>query len=225
MLSAPMKTCQDLRQGEVTRCCKKICIPQNPTPLSPQLAHITMPPRLRHNPITSISFTPLPPSPQSLCLLAQSRQFTTTPLASSQRSNFFNWVDGPGAVFKQADDGGPKYLSAYDKYTWERKEPGAGGNINMNPYPLNRAFKSQPVLSDQMREEIYRRVQIEGQSIRQVSAKLAVSLERVAAVVRLKAVEKEWADSVSISLFPFYFFPTFTFTPAPAAMRRKIKFS
>lgn len=73
-----------------------------------------------------------------------------------------------------------------------------------------------------MREEIFQRVQIQGQSVRQVSAELAVSLERVAAVVRLKAVEKEWIDNVSW-FYPFSFH--FFFTSIPLAMRRKIKFS
>lgn len=73
-----------------------------------------------------------------------------------------------------------------------------------------------------MRDEIYSRVQTQGKSVRQVSAELAVSLERVAAVVRLKAVEKEWVDSVSGFTYLFYFFPLPFYTPA---MRRKIKFS
>lgn len=86
----------------------------------------------------------------------------------------------------------------------------------MTPYPLNRVFKSQPVLSDKMREEIYQRVQIQGHSVRQVSAELAVSLERVAAVVRLKAVEKEWIDNVSVALFFFFFSFSFPFlSPHP----------
>lgn len=191
-----------------------------------------MPPRLRHNQIPSISSLSLlsPPSPP-LCLLAQSRHFSATPHANhlpSQRSVFFSWINGPGAVFKQADDEGPKYISAYDKYTWERRDLEPDSPILVTPYPLNRVFKSQPVLSDKMREEIYQRVQIQGHSVRQVSAELAVSLERVAAVVRLKAVEKEWIDNVSVAHFFFHFsFFIFFFpilSPHPA-MRRKIKFS
>lgn len=60
-----------------------------------------------------------------------------------------------------------------------------------------------------MREEIYSRVKTQGKSVRQVSAELAVSLERVAAVVRLKAVEKEWVDSVCDFTFLFCFFLSF----------------
>lgn len=176
-----------------------------------------MPPRLRHSqiPSSSSSLTLLftPPSP-SLCLLAQSsRRFSATPRANhlpSQRSVFFSWINGPGAVFKQADEEGPKYVSSYDKYTWERRNLEPESHILVTPYPLNRSFRSQPVLSDKMREEIFQRVQIQGQSVRQVSAELAVSLERVAAVVRLKAVEKEWVDNVSgfsLFLFPLPFHP------------------
>lgn len=187
-----------------------------------------MPPRLRHNQITSIySLTFLPPPSPPLCLLAQSRRFSATSYANhlpSQRSVFFTWVNGPGAVFKQAGEEGPKYISAYDKYTWERKELDMDSPALVTPYPHNRSFRSQRVLSDQMRQEIYLRVQIQGKSVRQVSAELAVSLDRVAAVVRLKAVEKEWVDSVSGPVFLFYFF--FYFSPfCPPAMRRKIKFS
>lgn len=185
----------------------KILASQGSDLISPAPPHSTMPPRLRHNQITSIySLALLAPSPPPLCLLAQSRRFSATSHANhlpSQRSVFFTWVNGPGAIFKQAGEEGPKYISAYDKYTWERKELEMDSPALVTPYPHNRSFRSQPVLSDQMREEIYSRVQIQGKSVRQVSAELAVSLDRVAAVVRLKAVEKKWVDSVSGFTFPF----------------------
>lgn len=212
----------------VTRSCENSCI-QGSNLISPAAPHFTMPPRLRHNQITSISSLALPPPSPPQCILAQSRHFSGTPRSNhlpSQRSVFFSWVNGPGAVFKQAGEEGPKYISAYDKYTWERKELEMDSPALTTPYPLNRSFRSQSVLSNQMREEIYSRVKTQGKSVRQVSAELAVSLERVAAVVRLKAVEKEWVDSVCgfTFLFCFFSFPSpFPFyTPA---MRRKIKFS
>lgn len=71
---------------------------------------------------------------------------------------------------------------------------------DLRPYPLNRAFVSQPVLSEEMRDLIYQRVVAGGQSVVQVSAQLGVSLERVAAVVRLKQIEKDWQKDVSASL-------------------------
>ncbi|KAI9711537.1 MAG: hypothetical protein M1820_002101 [Bogoriella megaspora] len=63
---------------------------------------------------------------------------------------------------------------------------------DLRPFPLNAQFTSQPVLSVELRDEIYRRVKDQGQDIRTVSAQLGVSIERVGAVVRLKAVEEDW---------------------------------
>ena len=72
---------------------------------------------------------------------------------------------------------------------------------DLMPYPLNRHFRSQPVLSEELREEIYKRVMVDGQDIRTVSATLSVEMRRVGAVVRLKAVEKQWESEVSCN-FP-----------------------
>ncbi len=64
------------------------------------------------------------------------------------------------------------------------------------PFPLNRQFKSQHVLSEELKDAIYERVMVKGNSVRNVSAALGVEMNRVAAVVRLKAVEKEWEEQV-----------------------------
>ncbi|KAF4633079.1 hypothetical protein G7Y89_g5038 [Cudoniella acicularis] len=63
---------------------------------------------------------------------------------------------------------------------------------DLAPFPLNRSFISQAVLSEELREEIWRRIMIEGKSVREVSAELSVEMSRVGAVVRLMEVEKEW---------------------------------
>ncbi|TVY90775.1 37S ribosomal protein, mitochondrial [Lachnellula willkommii] len=60
------------------------------------------------------------------------------------------------------------------------------------PFPHNKMFISQAVLSEELREEIWSQVMKEGQSVREVSAKLRVEMSRVGAVVRLKEIEKEW---------------------------------
>ena len=52
------------------------------------------------------------------------------------------------------------------------------------------------MLSEELKEEIYKRVMVEGQDIRTVSASLSVEMRRVGAVVRLKAVEKQWESEV-----------------------------
>jgi hypothetical protein len=67
------------------------------------------------------------------------------------------------------------------------------------PFPLNRAFISQPVLSDELREEIWLRVMKDEKTVREVSAEFGVEMRRVGAVVRLKEVEKEWERLVSLS--------------------------
>jgi hypothetical protein len=66
------------------------------------------------------------------------------------------------------------------------------------PFPLNRTFISQPVLSDELREEIWLRVMKDEKTVREVSAEFGVEMRRVGAVVRLKEVEKEWERLVSL---------------------------
>ena len=135
-----------------------------------------------------------PPPPTAPMATIAKRTFGTSTILqkgpNSARGAMFAWLSGPGAVFKQPT-GEPQYLSSYDRSTWERKDKGRNPDAFVQPYPFNRYFKSQPVLSDAFREDIYTRVKQNNHSIRQVSAALSVSIERVAAVVRLKQVEKE----------------------------------
>jgi hypothetical protein len=85
----------------------------------------------------------------------------------------------------------------------ERKEEDNKGTIppentrDLMPFPLNRSFISQAVLSDELREEIWKRIMKDSKSVREVSAELGVEMSRVGAVVRLKEVEKEWERVVS----------------------------
>ena len=72
---------------------------------------------------------------------------------------------------------------------------------DLTPFPLNRNFRSQPVLSEELREEIWNRVILGNQSVRTVSAALNVEMSRVGAVVRLKSVEKDWEKQVSRRIF------------------------
>ena len=61
------------------------------------------------------------------------------------------------------------------------------------------------MLSEELREAIYNEVVARGISVPTVSVQFGVSNERVAAVVRLKRMEKEWIGQVSFSLiFRFY---------------------
>jgi len=68
---------------------------------------------------------------------------------------------------------------------------------DLTPFPLNHAFKSQPVLTDKFRQKIWEAVMLEGKTVRQVSAEYKVEMSRVGAVVRLVEVQKEWERIVS----------------------------
>ena len=71
---------------------------------------------------------------------------------------------------------------------------------DLQPFPLNPFFRSEPVPSLELRDEIYRRVK-EGLPVRAVSQSLGVDMNRVGAVVRLKEVELDWIDKVSFIHF------------------------
>ena len=75
-------------------------------------------------------------------------------------------------------------------------EPSYLGQGN-RPFPLNPAFISEPVLSEQAREMIWRDVIQNGKAIKATSAKYGVDIRRVAAVVRMKEIEKTWEKEVS----------------------------
>lgn len=70
------------------------------------------------------------------------------------------------------------------------------GFEDMMPFPQNRQFRSQPVLSEEFKDEIWHQVVDLKKSVRAVSMDLNVEMSRVGAVVRLKAVEKQWVEQV-----------------------------
>ena len=67
---------------------------------------------------------------------------------------------------------------------------------DLTPYPQNRYFRSERVLSEDLRENIYKNVVENGQTVATVSAVWGVDMRRVAAVVRLKTIEKDWQKKV-----------------------------
>jgi len=69
---------------------------------------------------------------------------------------------------------------------------------DLRPYPLNRSFRSQPVLSEDLREELYHLVVERSMDVATVAATFSVDIRRVVAVVRLKTVEKQWVAEVSV---------------------------
>lgn len=69
---------------------------------------------------------------------------------------------------------------------------------DLRPYPLNNEFRSQSVLSEELREELYKKIVDEKVDIATVSALYGVDMRRVAAVVRLKTIEKNWVSQVCL---------------------------
>lgn len=69
------------------------------------------------------------------------------------------------------------------------------------PFPMNPFFRSEPVLSEMLRDEVYRRVTVAKESLKLVSAELGIDVRRVAAVVRMKEIEKQWVKEVSTQPF------------------------
>ncbi|KAK6007046.1 hypothetical protein QM012_006054 [Aureobasidium pullulans] len=136
------------------------------------------------------------------------------------RRNMFSWLNGPGRVFREPLSGSTNYLGAYDRsgnlirlkagaeqendqedQADEEKEAKTSEKSNelprergrdLRPYPLNRDFQSQSVLSEALREEIYKKIVDEKVDLSTVSALYGVDMRRVAAVVRLKTIERNW---------------------------------
>lgn len=85
-----------------------------------------------------------------------------------------------------------------------RQQGYVGGNKDQ-PFPLNPLFRSEPVLSEQLRDSIWKKVVENGEAIKAVSQEFGVDVRRIAAVVRLKEVEQNMIAKVSFCP-PFSFF-------------------
>jgi len=180
-----------------------------------------MPPRIGKQPIP-IS-TPAP-SLQTHCRSCLRRHFSSTPSTQTKlRREMFSWLNGPGENFRTPLPGSTNYLSAYDRRgKLLRQVEGDGtkssgtetpdskaleaaatsptlekeNRQDLRPFPLNTHFISQSVLSEELRQEIWKRVKVDGKSVRTVSVELGVEMRRVGAVVRLVEVEKRMRAEV-----------------------------
>lgn len=102
------------------------------------------------------------------------------------KSIYHRWLKTEGRKFKHHTPGKTNYI--------ETNDYGPPSPFNSNP-----AFISQPVLSERSREHIYQRVFTKGEPIKVVSADLNVDHRRVAAVVRMKQIEKDWERQVRLA--------------------------
>jgi hypothetical protein len=82
------------------------------------------------------------------------------------------------------------------KFQTEIEAPTYLGDLPNQPFPLNPFFRSEAVLTDSKKNAIYDMVTREKQSLKAVSAKHGVDVRRVAAVIRLGAIERDWRAKV-----------------------------
>ena len=171
-----------------------------------------MPPRLRASQASASLFSP---SSTDVCSACLRRAFSSTPERPTRlRNAMFAWLNGPGENFRHPVHNSTNYLTAYDS----RGKPLGDQNKSQGrdsaetraldaaaegktqtltrPFPLNRQFFSQSVLSEALRQEIWRRVKIDGKSVRTVSVEMGVEMRRVGAVVRLVEVENRMRREV-----------------------------
>ena len=80
----------------------------------------------------------------------------------------------------------------------KEKKLGKETKEDLRPFPLNQHFLSESVLSEPLRQEIWKRVKVDGKSVRTVSVELGVEMRRVGAVVRLVEVERRMRADVSL---------------------------
>ena len=138
------------------------------------------------------------------------------------RDDMFRWLKNEGNALKNVSSNGPRYIgeelqesrpsrkadeeAEEDENTSEGEDASAGGvkeetsrrkKGNLHPFPSNTRFKSESVLSEELKDHIWHQITVEKQTIRRVSADLQVDMRRVGAVVRLKSLEKEWEKEVS----------------------------
>lgn len=104
----------------------------------------------------------------------------------------FEWLNGQGATLKHHIPGETNYL---------RGPRDAGDSPNTRPFPNNQTFFSESILSEDLRNEIYKQVVDRKKSVRAVSVEYGIDMRRVAAVVRLVEMEKRQREQVSTSSF------------------------
>jgi hypothetical protein len=111
------------------------------------------------------------------------------------------WLNTAGKNFKDIPFSGHSYLNGYKKKTGfltpiETEGSPRNQRIARSPFPRNLDFISEPILSEALRLEAWKRVQVDKKSVRQVSVELNISMERVGAVVRLVEIEKKMRAEV-----------------------------
>ncbi|GLB04594.1 hypothetical protein AtubIFM57258_010563 [Aspergillus tubingensis] len=114
------------------------------------------------------------------------RSFSSTPAPQTtrRRREMFAWLNTDAAKLRTHTPGSTNYLI--------RTNPKLKDSpvVENRVFPANPAYRSESILSEELRTEIYNRVVINKKSVRAVSVELKVDMRRVAAVVRLVELEK-----------------------------------
>ena len=142
----------------------------------------------------SVFRDPLPGSTNYLNAYDQSGRLIR---ASEKDPNQRNSVDEQSAPLPGEENSGAG--SSEKNYAMKRSIPKEELD-DLVPFPMNRQFRSQPVLSDELRDEVWHRHFQLKRSVRVISAELGIEMRRVGAVIRLKAVENEWVNQVRLDL-------------------------
>lgn len=189
--------------------------------MPPRIPSRSCQPRLLLNSLETAPSSSLSPSPLALQRLAAasapsrssspqcrggsgsgSRAFSTTPArpATRLRRQFLQWTRANADKFRQPPEPGKtNYISQLMTMSdFEAVSPD-------QPFPNNPSFHSEPVLSEEARELIWKSVMEKGMPLKAVSAQFQVDMRRVAAVVRMKEIEKKWEKEVSHVISPSWF--------------------
>lgn len=113
-----------------------------------------------------------------------------------KQRDFHKWLNSVKEQLRNppAEGNKPSYLGGVKS---------SSDSARMRPFPANDKFVSQPVLSEEAREKIWQSVMVTGLPLKAVSAQFGVDMRRVAAVIRLKAIENEWKASFKPMALPY----------------------
>ncbi|RAH44392.1 mitochondrial 37S ribosomal protein mS45 [Aspergillus brunneoviolaceus CBS 621.78] len=116
-----------------------------------------------------------------------SRSFSTTrPSQTKLRREMIRWLRGKGSELQHHTPGETNYITHTNK-----------------PFPGNPLYRSDPILSEDMRNEIHRQVTVQNKSVRAVSVQYSVDMRRVAAVVRLVELENQMKEQGKSLALPY----------------------
>ncbi|KAJ4298416.1 Two-component response regulator SSK1p [Collariella sp. IMI 366227] len=124
---------------------------------------------------------------------------TKTPMRVTRaRRKFYDWIKNNSEAFQKPQAGQTNYVTRVLKTSdYHEVQPDM-------PFPNNPFFRSEPVLSDDARERIWSAVMRQGMPLKAVSAEYKVDVRRVAAVVRMKEVEKKWLAEGKPMAVPYH---------------------